>query len=220
MLSSHVSWKWLLALLLLTLALPLAALAQNGALVTLQPPAAEAPAADGTFATDVLISDASLVLGFQFDINFDPALLEVKSVDLGEFIGSTGRRAQPLGPDQRNAAEGQVVYGGFTIGDQEGGGGDGLLATIHWQVKQPGPATVSLGGLQLAGSGGASLPGAVGDALELDLSTSAAGETAGEATDAAQADDAGQQNMVLVWVILSLIILVVVILLVVFVFRR
>lgn len=161
-------------LFLLSLVLsPATALGQPAALVTLQPPAS-APASGSTFTTDVTISGAQAVLGFQFDLNFDPAMLAVQSIELGPWLGSAGRSARPLGPDTRAAAEGRVVFGGFTLGDQPGASGDGLLATITWQALKDGESQVSLAKLQLAGSAGTALPSAAGDAVAVAVGDSGA----------------------------------------------
>jgi hypothetical protein len=150
-----------LLLLLAALAAPAAAvLAQEAATVTLQP-VAFVPVEGETFTTDVTIENTKDLLGFQFDVDFDPAAFAVDSIELGPFLSSTGRSAQPLGPDLRDAANGRVVYGGFTLGspDQPGAQGAGVLATITWRVIQPADFTGSLSRVQLAGPGGQALPG-------------------------------------------------------------
>jgi hypothetical protein len=135
-------------------------LAQEPAVVALQP-VAFVPLADETFTTDVTVENTQDLLGFQFDVNFDPAAFAVESIELGPFLSSTGRSAQPLGPDLRDAASGRVVYGGFTLGapDQPGAAGSGVLATITWRVVQPAGFDATLSRVQLAGPGGQALPG-------------------------------------------------------------
>lgn len=150
-----------LLLLFVLLALPAAAaLAQEPAVVTLQP-VAFVPLEGETFTTDVTVENTQDLLGFQFDVNFDPAVFAVESIELGPFLSSTGRSAQALGPDLRSAAEGRVVYGGFTLGspDQPGAEGAGVLATITWRVVQPADFSATLSRVQLAGPGGQALPG-------------------------------------------------------------
>jgi len=147
--------------LLVLLALPaVAALAQDAAIVTLQP-VAFVPLEGETFTTDVTVENTQDLLGFQFDVNFDPAAFAVESIEIGPFLSSTGRSAQPLGPDLRDAASGRAVYGGFTLGaqDQPGAEGSGVLATITWRVVQPADFTATLSRVQLAGPGGQALPG-------------------------------------------------------------
>lgn len=154
-----VTRSFALLVLILLLAAP-AALAQEPATVSLQP-VAFVPRAGETFTTDVTVENTQDLLGFQFDVNFDPAAFAVESIELGPFLSSTGRSAQPLGPDTREAANGRVVYGGFTLGtqDQPGAAGSGVLATITWRVIQPADFTATLSRVQLAGPGGQALPG-------------------------------------------------------------
>ncbi len=154
--------RTLALLLIVALAAPLAApaLAQEPATVSLQP-VAFVPREGETFTTDVTVQNTQDLLGFQFDVNFDPAAYAVESIELGPFLSSTGRSAQPLGPDTREAANGRVVYGGFTLGtqDQPGAAGSGVLATITWRVLQPADFSATLSRVQLAGPGGQALPG-------------------------------------------------------------
>lgn len=148
-----------LLLLIFVLAAP-AALAQEPATVSLQP-VAFVPRAGETFTTDVTVENTQDLLGFQFDLNFDPAAFAVESIELGPFLSSTGRSAQPLGPDVSQADNGRVVFGGFTLGTQEqpGAAGSGVLATITWRVVDPADFTATLSRVQLAGPGGQPLPG-------------------------------------------------------------
>jgi hypothetical protein len=189
-------------MLLVLLALPsAAALAQEPATVTLQP-VAFVPLEGETFTTDVTIENTKDLLGFQFDVNFDPAAFAVDSIELGSFLSSTGRGAQPLGPDLRDAATGRVVYGGFTLGspDQPGAEGAGVLATITWRVIQPADFTATLSRVQLAGPGGQALPGSdtsppPAAAAESPAPAVEQPAAAPEPTPVASEDSAGSSNL-------------------------
>lgn len=148
-----------LALLILA-SLPALAFAQDATTVTLQP-VAFVPVEGETFTTEVSVNNTQDLLGFQFDVNFDPAAFALESIEIGPFLSSTGRTAQPLGPDSRDAANGRVVYGGFTLGtpEQTGPAGSGVLATITWRVLKATDFTATLSRVQLAGPGGQALPG-------------------------------------------------------------
>lgn len=155
---SFPRFPFIATVLVLALLLPLVALAQGSATVALQPPAAVEGA--DALTTDVTVSGVEGLLGFQFDVNFDPAVLAIDSIELGPFLASTGRAPQPLGPDDREAADGRVVYGGFTLGtpDVAGASGAGLLATITWRRLQDGATAVNLSRIQLAGANAQALP--------------------------------------------------------------
>ena len=151
--------RFALPVLLLLLALT-PVLAQDAATVTLQP-VAFVPVEGETFTTDVAVENTADLLGFQFDITFDPTAFAVDKIDLGPFLAATGRSAQPLGPDLREAATGRIGYGGFTLGspEQAGAAGSGVLATITWRVLKSTDFNATLSRIQLAGPGGKPLPG-------------------------------------------------------------
>lgn len=167
----------LTTIVVFSLLLPLVALAQDGATVTLQAPVVVEGA--DTLTTDVTVAGVEGLLGFQFDVNFDPAALAIDSIDLGPFLASTGRAPQPLGPDDRESAEGRVVFGGFTLGtpDVAGASGDGLLATITWRALQDGETQANLSRIQLAGA--AAQPLTVDPASETPVTFNAGDESGG-----------------------------------------
>lgn len=198
----------IMALFLLASIVPLAALAQDGATLAIQPPAAVEGA--DTFTTDVTIAGVEGLLGFQFDVNFDPAALAVDSIALGPFLASSGRAPQPLGPDNREAASGRVVFGGFTLGDPSvpGASGDGVLATITWRPLQKDATQVNLSRIQLAGSAGQAMP--YSPASEEAVTLQAAGGTG----------SASGGLLGLPWVLWALLALVVVVVVALLVMRR
>lgn len=180
-----------LIVFLALLLLPTATLAQEPAAVTLQP-VAFVPVEGETFTTDVTIENAADLLGFQFDITFDPTAYAIDSIELGSFLASTGRSAQPLGPDLRDAANGRVVYGGFSLGsaDQPGSAGAGVLATITWKVLKSTDFTASLSRIQLAGPGGQVLPGSTVEPPPVVTSATAAAQPVTSTVPAATATTA------------------------------
>jgi len=63
-------------------------------------------------------------------LNFDPAVVRVDNVTLGDFLGSTGRNTAPLGPEIDNDA-GTVTFGAFSFGSEAGPSEEGVLACYH-----------------------------------------------------------------------------------------
>ncbi len=159
MIARRLWFVWAMSLLLVGILANLTHAA--GATVTLNPPA-EAVAAGGEFTTQVTIQGGDAVLGFQFDVVFDAAMLELTSFELGPWLGSTGRSPAPLGPVPSRSGTGATV-GGYTLGSAEmpGASGDGLLATLHWKAKSAGDTELKLENLQLAGANGTALEGQV-----------------------------------------------------------
>jgi hypothetical protein len=221
----------LLILFSLLAILPSAATAQEPATVTLQLPASVSAAGE-TFTTDVTVSNATDLLGFQFDVNFDPARLAVEKIDLGPLLSSTGRSPQPLGPDMTNAGSGRVVYGGFTLGtpEQAGASGDGVLATITWKVVQPGEFGASLSRVQLAGAGGRALPGSDTPAPPATAAAQAEGQATATVSPAqpsptaiapeAAASEPQQAAGIPTWAIIGLIVVIIVVIALLLVRRR
>lgn len=155
---------------LLALAAPGWGLAQAEAVVAVQAPA-QTPAAGATFTTPVTIGGGSDVLGFQVDVEFDPAALAVERVELGPFLASSGRSVLPLGPDLSAATAGKVTFGGYTLGqpEQAGAAGDGVLAVVTWRAVQAGQSRIRLTRPLLAGPQGVALPVRVDEPLTVEV---------------------------------------------------
>ncbi len=100
------------------------------------------------FTVALEIEDAENLGAFQFDMAFDPAVVQVEAVTLGDFLGSTGRSTAPLGPEIDNAA-GTVTLGGFTFGRQPGAGGDGVLAIVTLAAQEMGSNWLALDNVQV-----------------------------------------------------------------------
>ncbi len=105
-------------------------------------------AAGQATSVDVLVEDAVNLGSFQFDVLYDPDLVEVKTVQLGDFLGQTGRQPNPLGP--RTDRPGDTAFGAFTLGvaDQRGPDGGGRLATLQLVGKRAGTASLRLDRVQ------------------------------------------------------------------------
>jgi hypothetical protein len=83
----------------------------------------------GTFT--ITVEDATDLGGFEFDLTFDPAHLQIDGVAPGDFLGSTGRNIGELGPTIDNVT-GTLSYGGFSFGSQAGPTGTGTLAVVSY----------------------------------------------------------------------------------------
>jgi len=101
----------------------------------------------GTFTVDVAITDVVNLGGFEFTLAFSPTIVHVEGVELGGFLGSTGRNASPLGPQIDNQA-GTVLFGGFSYGASLGPGGSGVLATISFSPQTGGESDLHLQNVQ------------------------------------------------------------------------
>lgn len=97
------------------------------------------------------IDDVKNLGAFQFDLTYDPAIVEVESITLGDFPGSTGRSVNPLGP---RIEAGKAVYGAFSFGDSAGPDGSGTLATVTLTAQAGGQTPLGLGSVQIIDIGG------------------------------------------------------------------
>ena len=92
--------------------------------------------ASGTVGTDESSYTVNIEVGtvndlahFQFDLLFDSAVVQVSEVNLGWFLGSSGRNTATVGPDIDNT-NGIITFGAFSYGSNPGASGSGSLATV------------------------------------------------------------------------------------------
>jgi len=84
------------------------------------------------FSTTIEITDVSNLGGFELNVVFDPLFLQANSVNLEDFLGSSGRQVFPLFNNINNTI-GLIEYAATTLGaTPPGPNGDGVLLTIEW----------------------------------------------------------------------------------------
>jgi len=98
------------------------------------------------FSVTVVITDVTDLGGFQFDLKYDPALLQVNTVTLGDFLGSTGRTAYLALFDN----EGSKTVVGYTLRDGRGPDGHGVLANIVLTAQKVGEGSLQLENVKVA----------------------------------------------------------------------
>ena len=111
-------------------------------LVVIHPPELVRNVGD-TFTVEVVIEGASNLGGYQFEMDFDPSIVQVVGVEDGGFLGSTGRAVIPTGPDIDNAV-GTLTFGAVSIGAQPGPDGEGTLAIITLEAVGVGVSSLHL----------------------------------------------------------------------------
>jgi PKD repeat protein len=85
---------------------------------------------DQVFTASVVISDAVDLSAFEFDLVYNPEVVEVIDVTLGDLPSSTGRNVSATGPEV-NATAGTVNLGAYSQGAAPAGpGGDGTLVVL------------------------------------------------------------------------------------------
>lgn len=122
--------------------------------VRITPAGIQAKAGD-THQIIVEIRKVTNLGAFQFDLTYDPAVVQVDEVALGDFVRSTGRSVNPLGP---RIEAGKVTYGAFSFGDSAGPEGSGPLAVITLTARAGGQTPLGLQNVQVVDVGGVRIP--------------------------------------------------------------
>jgi len=117
-------------------------------LVWIDPPEKTTQLSEGNFTVDVAIANVTDLGSFQFVLAFSPNIVHAEGVELGDFLGSTGRNITPVGPEIDNQL-GTVSFGAASYGEQAGADGSGVLATITFSPQANGVSSLHLQGVQV-----------------------------------------------------------------------
>ena len=98
---------------------------------------------DQIFTLPVSIADASDVYAFQFDLAFDPTILQLLSISEGSFLPSAGSTIFIPG-DIDNIGGNAISNADTLVGDIPGATGDGDLVDFMFQAINPGISSLSL----------------------------------------------------------------------------
>ncbi len=101
----------------------------GSATMAIVPPSSLVALSGQPFTVSVVISDVVDLGGFEFTLSFDPQIVHVSAVSLGDFPGSTGRTISAL-PVQIDNSAGTVAFGAFSFGTQAGPSGSGVIAQV------------------------------------------------------------------------------------------
>jgi len=188
------------------------------------------------FTVDILVSNASNLGSFQFVFTYNPTIVKFEKIILGDFLGSTGRAANPLGP-RVDEASGRVTFGAFTLGQQPGANGSGTLATVTLRALGGGTSSLELREPQItdisgvvqpvsAESGQVTIPGRPaapqplsGAALAL-TQPSTAGPVTGGAIPVSRAAEQGDQSGLTLFLVIGAVLALAVMALVLLARRR
>ena len=96
-----------------------------------------------TFTITVMIDQASDLGGFGFVLFFVATTVTVDDMTLDDFLGSTGRTADSLGPIIDNQA-GTVSFGAWTRGSAPGPDGTGELVSVRLTAQGAGISPLDL----------------------------------------------------------------------------
>ncbi len=128
----------------------------SGAILSVRPASQEVSVSSSTITTTVVISDVNNLGGFEVTLVYDPSVVHVEDVTLGDFLSSTGRTVSPLSPQVDNTT-GRVIFGGYSLGTQPGPSGTGVLATVTLSPQDAGQTDLILQNSQVVDISGSTM---------------------------------------------------------------
>jgi hypothetical protein len=122
---------------------------------------------ENTSTVDILVEDVTDLYGFEFEITFDPTVLEVVDADPDEEGVQIGA-GDFLSPDWtlENTVDndnGTIAYALCQMNPSPPQSGDGILATITWRGKAVGTSPIQVAHVLLGAPGGAEIPASAED---------------------------------------------------------
>jgi hypothetical protein len=119
------------------------------------------------FVVEIVVDGAQDLGGFEFDLVYDPTMLQVQQVESGPFLASSGRTVALLGPAIDQSA-GKAAFGLYSQGTGAGASGGGVLARVTMMAIGPGRSALDLQTALLADPAGTlSLPTAQDGSIDL-----------------------------------------------------
>ena len=110
-----------------------------------------------TFTLDIRAENVTDLAGWQFDIAFDPAVLEAITVSEGDFLKQNGASTFFQGGSIDNAA-GKITGLNAARLSTQGVGGTGTLLQVRFKAKTAGATELALRNFEFAASTGDSIP--------------------------------------------------------------
>jgi hypothetical protein len=115
-----------------------------------------------SFTVDVVIEDVTDLGSFQFDVTYEPSVVTVDDVVLGDFLGSTGRDVSVIGPDIDNEG-GVISFEAGSSGIGPGANETGVLATITFNAVGLGSSALHLENVRVTRTSGSAIPVVIQD---------------------------------------------------------
>jgi len=150
--------------------------AQGTVTIRLDPMSLEIGAGN-TDTVDILVENVTDLYGFEFEITFDPAMVEVVDADPDEE-GVQIQSGDFLSPDWtlENTVDndnGTIAYALCQMNPSPPQSGGGVLAIITWRGKAPGTSSLHLAHVLLAATRGVEIPASAEDGQIVVVSTQA-----------------------------------------------
>lgn len=115
-----------------------------GTAVKLDPPSQNVSVGSSEFTVDVMVEEVDKLGAFEFQVEFDPDLIEFTDWEPGPFLDSAG--GTPNCPTSVSPDQDRVLFAcgvqATTGCDTAGASGSGLLGTLHFKPKAKGTSTL------------------------------------------------------------------------------
>jgi general secretion pathway protein D len=135
---------------------------QDATTVRIETPRDDPKPGGEAFGVTVMVDDVTNLGAFQFQLTYDPGIVEFLDVKEGLFLGSSGRPVECLPPQE---SEGSVDFTCVTLGSApEGPTGSGELATVTFRPVASGTSPLHFELLILADPPANRLPALAEDA--------------------------------------------------------
>ncbi len=129
----------------------------TGARMFLDPSLARGAVGGSDIAVQVRVENVNNLGGFQFTLTYDPNIVHVSNITVGDFPGSSGRTVSPL-PVQIDNTAGRATFGAFTYGSAPGASGAGVLADITLAPQEAGESALALVNVQVTDTNAQLIP--------------------------------------------------------------
>lgn len=103
-------------------------------------PANQKVSSGDTFTIDIRAEDVKNLLGWQFDITFDPNMIEFVQINEGQFLQSKGKTLFISGSSKQGAVRNIAA----SLLGNDGVDGSGIIATAHFKLTKKGSAKLDL----------------------------------------------------------------------------
>jgi len=103
-------------------------------------PANQKVGSGDTFSVDIRAEDVKNLLGWQFDIVFDPIMIEFVKVTEGPLLKSKGKTLFISGSKKQNAVRNIAA----SLLGNDGVSGSGVMATVYFKLTKKGSAKLDL----------------------------------------------------------------------------
>lgn len=104
-----------------------------------------------TFAVEVKVSDASDLYGFQFDIEYDPNILQYEKIEEGNFLSKNGAdTTYPINPEISSGLLKNIVN--TRLGPIAGVNDEGVLETITFTALGTGTSEIKISNIRFVDS--------------------------------------------------------------------